>query len=169
MTTTAEKEPAVMPEGNWHAIEGPNGMCACGPVDGCPERLRRWIRKAIDYWEARARFLERERERALDELPDAWQRVPGSLAVKVAAYRDFVNAGSLLTALKAFRDQEAETSTMDHRNCLLFTMQDGSSVDDRCPRCISADDAIANAEKMNTLRQEPAKSQPGAVPSQEPT
>lgn len=32
------------PPGNWHAIEGANGMCACGPDEGCHARLRRWIR-----------------------------------------------------------------------------------------------------------------------------
>lgn len=32
---------SMLPSGNWHAIEGPNGMCACGPNNGCPERLQR--------------------------------------------------------------------------------------------------------------------------------
>lgn len=79
-----------MPPGNWHAIEGPNGLCACGPVEGCPERLRRFIRGAVDFWHGKANFLERERERALAELPDAFARAPGSLAAKIQAYREFV-------------------------------------------------------------------------------
>jgi hypothetical protein len=79
-----------MPPGNWHAIEGPNGICACGPVEGCPERLQRFIRTAVDFWHAKANFLERERERAVEELPDAFARAPGSLALKIQRYREFV-------------------------------------------------------------------------------
>jgi hypothetical protein len=65
-------------------------MCACGPVEGCPERLQRFIRTAVDFWHAKANFLEREREHALAELPDAFARAPGSLALKMRRYREFV-------------------------------------------------------------------------------
>lgn len=32
----------MLPDGNWHAIEGPAGRCACGPDEACGQRLRRW-------------------------------------------------------------------------------------------------------------------------------
>ncbi len=79
------------PTGNWHEITGPNGICACGTVNGgCPERLESHINQRIDYWHAIARFLERERDRSIAELPDFFARVDGSLAQKILTYRMFV-------------------------------------------------------------------------------
>lgn len=87
-----------MPPGNWHAIEGPNGMCACGPDEGCSERLRRHIWRVLDFWHAKANFLERERERAIEELPEAFARSKGSLAEKVRQYREFVSPSEIVQA-----------------------------------------------------------------------
>jgi hypothetical protein len=40
MKNTPDEIEEIMKE-NWHAIEGPNGMCACGDEKGnCNERLR---------------------------------------------------------------------------------------------------------------------------------
>jgi hypothetical protein len=36
---------------NWHAIEGPNGQCACGPVERCGDRLARYIAAKDAYAE----------------------------------------------------------------------------------------------------------------------
>jgi hypothetical protein len=49
-----------------------------------------------------------------------------------------------VAGLKAYRaDPDTEQSSMDHRNCLRFTMIDGGAIDDRCPLCIAADDLLA--------------------------
>jgi|SRR6185503_18832960 len=86
--TCPQKPPGNhLPPGNWHAIEGPNGMCACGPINGCPERLNAHI----------ANLLDDERNSVLEEIPDVWRRSPGTLVEKVRAMVSFFASDSVPT------------------------------------------------------------------------
>ena len=68
---------------NWHAIEGPNGQCACGMERGsCGDRLTTFVAKErVAFWEkisdlekavenrqGRLKAAERERDALLDEV-----------------------------------------------------------------------------------------------------
>ncbi len=89
-----------MPPGNWHAIEGPNGICACGPTEGCSVRLRRFIMMA--------------RVRSSEPCPRCAGLIPGKASTPHELATRLSALGNELNMLMSVRDMpDVDTTPID--------------------------------------------------------